>query len=197
MRNKGARGLLPLAFLLCGAVQASPVSYDIDFTAFNFMGPPPTSGSFDYDASAPIGSQFSDFVVIWDGFSFNLTASANAPFSINSDTSTCIPSIDSAGFFAGLANPSNCFSLSTYWTGTVDAGTAEFNIAVGTASNNLEAHDLESTSYSGAPLNGQGDWTISAVPEPGTLPLLLLGALALLGTTRIQMLRLKAHQSQS
>src|SRR5579863_7894850 len=92
--------------LAAPAADASPLSYDIDFTAFNFMGPPPTSGSFTYDASAAIGSQFSDFTVVWDGLTFDLTAAANNPYADNTQTSTCTPSLDSAGFFAGLINPS-------------------------------------------------------------------------------------------
>jgi hypothetical protein len=38
-----------------------PSLYDIDFIAFNFMGPAPTSGSFDYDASAAVGSTIHRF----------------------------------------------------------------------------------------------------------------------------------------
>ncbi len=71
MPNVRARALFGLAsLLLCGALQvhASPVLYDMDFTALNFMGPAPTSGSFDYDASAAAGSQFTDFIVVWNGF---------------------------------------------------------------------------------------------------------------------------------
>jgi hypothetical protein len=107
MRVPALFGLASL--LLCGALQspASPVLYDVDFTAFDFMGPAPTSASFDYDASATAGSQFTDFIVVWNGFTYDLTAAANNPVARNYNTSACIPSLDSAGFFAGLLNPSN------------------------------------------------------------------------------------------
>lgn len=192
MRNIRACGLLGLAsILLGGAVQvhASPVLYDIDFTSF-FNPNPPISGSFDYDASAPVGSQFSDFTVIWEGFTFDLTAAANNPVSRNSDTSTCIPSTDSAGFFAGLLNPDNCLSLGTVWAADVGfpGDQAAFGIEIDAPSdaNSLQADVSESTTYTGPELSDQGRWTIVATPEPRLLPLLLFAALTVIGPKRIQ-----------
>jgi hypothetical protein len=66
--------------LLFGAAFAHPVfadTYTINFTTGS--GSPTPSGSFTYDASAPLGSQFTGFVVDWYGYSINLTSSANAP----------------------------------------------------------------------------------------------------------------------
>lgn len=202
MRNIRASEFFGLAaLLLCGAAQvyASPVLYDVDFTAFDLDGSSPTAASFDYDASAPVGSQFSDFDVVWDGFTFHLTARANnpdagpGPFT----TSTCVLSIDSAGFFAALANPSDGFGGNTFWIGSVNGGTAEFGIFVGNGvTTGLGVGQSYSTSYSGPVLSAAGDWTISAGPEPGPLPLLLITALAMLGINRIRALQRDPHRSQ-
>ena len=53
----------------------SITNYTITFTTST--GTPPTSGSFTYNSTTP---QFSDFFVSWDGITYNLTASANNPF---------------------------------------------------------------------------------------------------------------------
>jgi hypothetical protein len=188
----GERNLFGLAsLLLCGAMQvhASPVLYDIDFTAFNFMGPAPTSASFDFDASAAAGSQFSDFTVVWQGITFDLTAAANNPVARDSITSACIPSLDSAGFFAGLLNPSNCFSLSTTWDANAfPGGMASFGIETDAPSdaNSLQVDVQESTTYSGSGESSQGRWTITATPEPSASPVLLMAAVALLASKRIK-----------
>ena len=70
---------LRIVALLFGAALAQPVfgdTYSIDFTTIS--GSPAPTGSFTYDASAPLGSQFTGFVVDWYGYSIDLTSSANA-----------------------------------------------------------------------------------------------------------------------
>ena len=56
-------------------VLAAPVLYKIHFslTAGSTL---PTSGSFSYDAST---STFANFIVVWNGDTFDLTSTANAP----------------------------------------------------------------------------------------------------------------------
>ena len=101
-----------------------------------------------------------------------------------------IPSLDSAGFFAGLVMPSNCLSLTTLWT--ADAGFLSgspgtfgtFNIQIGALgdSNRLHANVLESINYAGPELGDQGRWSVSvATPD---MPVLLIGALACVGIKR-------------
>lgn len=72
-----------LSPLFCGLpVGATSVFWTINFTLTS-LSPLPTSGSFNYDAST---STFTGFVVVWDGDTFDLTASANtAPFTATTD----------------------------------------------------------------------------------------------------------------
>jgi hypothetical protein len=177
-----------LLFLGVAPIYASPVLYNMSFTAFPLMSIEPTSGSFYYDASAPVGSQFTDFSIVWDGFTFDLTNAGNYPsVQTNSNTSACIPSLDSAGFFAGLTMPSNCSSLTTHWSAEAGFSTgfpgtfAAFNIEIGGPDNmsNLQANVLESVSYSGPELGNEGRWSVNvATPEPAAMPALLIGSLA-------------------
>jgi Tol biopolymer transport system component len=53
-----------------------PISYRINFTTLD--GTAPTSASFTYDPHAP-SNPFSSFTVTWEGKTFDLTNSANAP----------------------------------------------------------------------------------------------------------------------
>jgi hypothetical protein len=63
--------LLALVFgSLAQSALADPVTYDIHFTAY--VGPLPTSGSFTWD-----GQQFSDFLIMWSGVTYNFTGVAN------------------------------------------------------------------------------------------------------------------------
>ncbi len=57
-------------------VLAAPVDYVINFTLTG-GSPLPTSGTFTYDSGGP---GFTAFLVEWSGFTFDLAASANAPF---------------------------------------------------------------------------------------------------------------------
>jgi hypothetical protein len=55
---------------------AGPVYYAISFDLVS-GSPSPTSGSFNYDSSDP-SAPFMDFLVVWDGNTYDLTASANS-----------------------------------------------------------------------------------------------------------------------
>ncbi len=123
--------------------------------------------------------------------SYDLTAAANNPVARNSSTSACIPSLDSAGFFAGLLNPSYCLSLGTTWDATAGfpGGMASFGIETDAPSdaNRLQVDVQESTAYSGSEESSQGRWAITpATPEPGTSPVLPIAAVALLAMKRIK-----------
>ncbi len=98
--------------LLAGVAEAGPISYAINF---NFDGssllPPqdqdpilPTSGFFTYDAST---QTFSNFHVLWNGFNFDMTLSANSPLMFYSPS--CVNGLSGAAasfaFLNGSCNP--------------------------------------------------------------------------------------------
>ena len=90
--------LFVLAFPL--ALRAdTETTYDITFTG---NGTIPASGSFTYDSTVP---QFSNFIVDWDGYSFDMTASANNPY-VYGGAPSCIGA--STGAAAGLAVLTTC-----------------------------------------------------------------------------------------
>ncbi|MBL8699879.1 MAG: hypothetical protein JNK67_15985 [Alphaproteobacteria bacterium] len=65
-----------LAMLISAAPSAAaPIHYDIDFT-LSSGSIAPTSGGFDYDGATGV---FSNFVVQWNGLTFDMTGSANSP----------------------------------------------------------------------------------------------------------------------
>lgn len=69
--------LAACATFFAPVTHADPILYDITFNTTS--GTAPTGGSFLYDASASIGSQFSSFYATWDGIQFDLTVAANSP----------------------------------------------------------------------------------------------------------------------
>ena len=122
--------LAPL--FLCGVLlQASSSHYVIQFTAE--AGVAPASGSFDYDSSRPVGSQFTNFVVSWAGVRLDFTSTANLLIcgSGKDCPSSCTPSTSSApcqpkdlGFSSGtwdfqcaaIGGPPACLGDLTYIT---------------------------------------------------------------------------------
>ena len=57
---------------MSGPALATPTQYDIAFSG----GSPTPTGSFLYDPTVPT---FSDFIVTWNGLTFDLTGAANTP----------------------------------------------------------------------------------------------------------------------
>jgi hypothetical protein len=74
------RGLLVLSVVASLFVAApaapAPIHYDINFTLAS-GSPLPTAGGFDYDPAIP--ASFSNFIVVWHGSTYELTAEANSP----------------------------------------------------------------------------------------------------------------------
>ena len=118
-----ALGLLALSVVgFQSRSYAAPVLYDINFTLLS--GPPaPTSGSFDYDSTAAIGSQFSSFIVDWDGYAFNFTAAANAATVTNSGCTAAT----SATIFNFLTGTGSCPGTPNSFTWKADTNNAGSN----------------------------------------------------------------------
>ena len=158
------------AFLsVAAAVHAAPVTYNINFTG---VGTLPTSGSFTYDAANPV---FTNFIVVWQGISFNLTAGANVAFAAGACNTPGTPAEDAFSF---LSNP-------VCGSGAFQSGWQAFPV-LATYVFSFNRFDLQfgatdwvsvETGTSGpAGLQGaNGAFSIAAVPEPATLPMVLAG----------------------
>ena len=184
---------LGIITLLFGAAFAQPIFaasiYTIDFTTTS--GSPAPSGSFTYDASAPSGSQFSNFVVDWYGYSIDLTSSANAP----NVSGGCGTSSSAATFaFLGGSVPCSPNSFGPAWTSEA------VNPAPGGFANFIfydegpepppfppaPSPEFSIGAEAGPGLGGgvtaeaSGTWTITdtSTPEPSSLMLVSTGLLA-------------------
>ena len=186
---------LVVAFLLAGPalpVFAAPVTYQIDFTGASVMNMPLPSGSFVYDPDAG----FSSFFVDWNGATFDLTSSANAPALATDPATGC----DSAapdyqyqyGFIFMSQTASGCAASAQYaWNGLYYGGlAAQFTFILNVTSGQSVSQDLISKwVYSDVPASpeidfGTGGWSVTpanSVPEPSTLAMGLAAVLAATG----------------
>jgi hypothetical protein len=169
--------LLPL-LALCLAIpaQSDPIAYTITFTATYGSGPKPTAGSFDYDSTL---ETFSDFDVVLDGTTFDMTAEANDPaennlYAIQGDP-PCIGSLTGAeSTFIVMTDCSA--ALWNFVTEGVGPGAFEF-YDYGTEGTWIIATDPNCSNNCLA--NNGGQFVVSAAqvatPEPGTITLMLGG----------------------
>jgi len=181
-------GLVCLMFWPQPAVADTMTTYTINFTTTS--GIAPTSASYTWDV--PPGSvtgYFTSFQVVWDGVTFDMTTSANEPFSGNAGL------CEAYGSSGGLAivtetlpGPPNCF-FQYSWDAFVrsSAGTT-------TVFFNLDADNVVGGNYVGTDAiqgqvnldpsltdSGTGTWSVtpSSLPEPDSLHLVGAGLLAL------------------
>jgi hypothetical protein len=174
-----------IPLLLCAAIgapiaEAAPIPYTIAFTG----GPTlPTSGSFKYDPTSPL---FTDFLVEWNGFTFDLTASANDPYITGgADTDVCLQ---------GTAGAAASFLLLSLFPTSPCEGWAVSWDAYGAIGTPPQAFSFSSTAppdktvsvylvYGGVGygyVTGSGSWSIEqqTVPEPSAfIPITLAGVL--------------------
>lgn len=163
-----------LSSLMTVSAIAAPVLYEISFTGGS---PAPTLGSFQYDAAVP---SFSNFIVVWNGITFDLTASANAPLI----GGACAGG--PAGAFALLSDGSGCAAPAAWIAG--DNGTVD---AVLSFRQDPPGADFRRVFGLGAtPSDGSfrtavtGGFTIQSVPEPSTMATVALAGGVILACRR-------------
>jgi|SRR5580700_387239 hypothetical protein len=171
--------VLTAFFLSMGALSAhadTVTNYTITFTAAS--GILPTSGSFTYDSSTP---KFSNFLVVWDGLSFDLTSSANTPLIFGPVPPACLGGDSNAAATFQLLT--NCGDLVTGWLGKVGGSPASriFTFVSPTESCIFDA-DCISISAVTVPVGpisealGFGSFAVAvSTPEPSTVALMLAG----------------------
>ena len=186
--------LLPLFVLaLPLALRADVVTtYDITFTG---TGTLPTSGSFTYDSTVP---QFSDFIVDWDGFTFNLTSGANSPY-IYDGTPACIGT--NTGAAAGFAILTTCNGAgASSWNAEQNQNSVQFSFLAdlsgcetfGPCIGIDGSFQIPQVNTQGS---GAGNFSITAVPpttvtpEPSGLLLLATGLAGCAGTALCRLRR--------
>jgi hypothetical protein len=166
--------LFVMSLMATGAF-ASPVFYNISFTAT--AGTAPTAGSFTYNSTAPLGSQFTGFTVLWGGGIFDLTAAANTGEQfVGTD---CGTTLSSASVFSFLSGQNVCANSAVIaWDGST-SGIDTFDFRnqelAGTGPPEASISINSSTTYFSGP-NATGTFSIAStsVPEPSTFILTLL-----------------------
>jgi len=168
--------------LIAASTATAASSYEINFSGSN---PLPTSGTFTYD---PTTATFSDFTVIWDGLTFDLTNSANNP-AIGNAAPACVgsgtPGSQTFALLSGACDgPAQEF---TGWEALDDSGVSyldfETEIINGIYFDSLTDSGLNqgqgSTGFT------TGSFSITAVPEPSTTGMVICGlALVALGSRK-------------
>jgi hypothetical protein len=168
---------------------AGPVSYQINFTTTS--GTAPATGTFTYNSSLALGSQFTSFTVTWDALTFNFASNANAGGAVVG--TLCGTSPTSATVFAWLTGTGVCSGAgqtNTFaWLASATNGSnASFALRdVGDAQLNDYAQTTTSlSSVSATTTNGAGTFTSSATPAPSTWMLALAGGALLLCRQRVR-----------
>jgi hypothetical protein len=162
---------------------AGSVLYNINFSGTSML---PTSGSFIYDATT---ETFSDFLITWEGQTYDLTAAANDPY-IYADP--CAGLAGGAASFAALSGNCEAQAGGVAWI----AGNQLYDEPFAPASNyfgiTTDAPPLPSLAFTvnGTPIaevetNVSGGLTIIAVPEPSTVLLVLIAAGVFVGRRRL------------
>ncbi|HEV1287499.1 MAG TPA: PEP-CTERM sorting domain-containing protein [Bryobacteraceae bacterium] len=156
---------------LVGAIPArsSAVYYTIDFTATYGGTTVPDSGSFYYDSAVPA---FTDFWVVWQGTTFDLTSLADAPTILGAPPCIGGNTGAAATFLVMTACPTASWN---YVTESFGPGAFEFIDYQGDGSAGNNFYIATDPNCSNNCVANQGGTFVSAAPEPGTTALMLIG----------------------
>jgi hypothetical protein len=175
-RNVGIIVLLAL-FGAPGASADIFTDYTINFTG---TGTLPTAGSFTYDLTNP---HFSSFLITWEGITFDLTSSANAPASSPTLPGCIDGAADAEASFDLLSGDCQGTPANPAWGGIALSSGGEFRFSAIESAPPFQRLEVFSTVVGNFAADGaSGPWTISAavapVPEP-TSAILMATVLAI------------------
>jgi hypothetical protein len=171
-----AIGALLIAIFGVPVATADPITYTINFTLTS-GSPLPTAGSFTYDPSVAV-NPFSNFDVVWNGLTFDLTASANNPFmSAPPNAPPCVGG--NTGAAAAFDLMSGACAAAPFITWFALSGSV-FGFSAPPAVNGEFIDIVAVMQTPGANATAKGEWTITPTPEPsylipGTLFLAFIG----------------------
>ena len=182
------------AFLIAHSAEASVATYSIQFSSSNIGDLLPTAASFGYDPST---QTFSSFLVSWNGLKLDLTTQANAPTVFTMPA--CLGSLTGgAATYALLSGACDSPPVGqvTLWSAAAASagGPGSFHLLTRDPSCGNDPgcvfFDVGALVSTGASVRaqGQGTWSIAAVPEPrsfGLLALILIPLLRRAHTARL------------
>jgi hypothetical protein len=168
-----------LSLLASTATADVMTTYNINFVPSG-NGPPP-SGSFTYDSTNP---HFTNFKVLWDNITFDLTANANAPNDVGTPPG-CTGEGSAAFGFAMMSQNAICPQAASYqWVADTNSFMSFFEFELqqptGGVQDVFQSFLVPGTTFGGF---DNGTWTITPIPEP-RLVILIAAALALVKRTR-------------
>jgi hypothetical protein len=162
---------LALLFVAIGAANARADSYIDGAITFTLSsGLAPTSGSFIWDNTS---DSFKSFSVIWSGFTFDFTTTANTTSHVTSG-GVCAGATDAIQNF-NFMTTNGCDKTPTYLAGEL-FGIFEFDDFFPHPSDDyLAVTNLSAITT----VSGQGGWSVAetavAAPEPSSIALMLAG----------------------
>ena len=172
--------MLAVIFVAIGAPHAQAdtmTNYTISFTGTGIL---PTSGSFTYDSTTP---GFSNFVVVWDGLTFDMTAGANSPGIIGPTPPACLNGDSGAATSFQLLT--NCGGPDTAWNSFNGGSETQEMMFITASTSSLCGLAEDCASITGGAVTNSvtplgatiGTFTVAEVvptPEPSSLTLMLL-----------------------
>jgi hypothetical protein len=193
LRRTLAIGIM-FAAVCVPTAEAGPIHYTITFAVGTSGMTLPTAGSFNYD---PLSPQFTDFFVVFDEVTFDLTASANSPYIAGTPA---LPGPGARATFEMLSGfpstPGGAWDVYWWggWTAIYSYGGFDFYASRGPVDANERVGVGTSIGTKPDPVMwgpydvASGSWSIEAqgipVPDPGS-SLLLFG----IGLTGLRALR--------